>query len=468
MLNITAARMIAYDTFKQVMDDKKLPEDLLEQSYEQHKGRLTRLDRNFIKEILYGGLRWHQKLYWILQQTAKRDLDQSSGEIRAALVLGTYQIYYMDRVPDRAAVNESVEYIRKKGQSSACSFVNGILRQIARRAQYFAKPNKTTHPNDYLALQYSHPLWLVKKWAMRFKFDRLETMLASNNRPPPFSIRINTLKESLSQSSFLQAKLLKEEKTHTERRPLRTSLRVVENPVLTKDSAFGQGYYSVQDEASQLIGLLTQPAEGEWIVDACAGPGGKLSHLYELGHGKVKLTGIDRCSDRLQRAKENFVRLGHDEPEWIVEDFLHWEPKGRKKPDKIVLDAPCSGFGVFRRHPEGKWHKKASLPAEYAKVQMQLIEHGLRCLKVGGELIYSVCSFEVAETEQHLGDLLVRYGDYIHLASPAVRLPDYYKKYVTRDNVLLIYSGNTDDMDGFGSFVLTVKKKLPKDIQSVM
>ena len=140
LLNLSLAREIAYDAFKKVMDENKKPEDLLNQSYREHHSRLKRIDRNFTKEILYGSLRWYKKLYWILQNTSKRDLDKSSWEIKAALVLGTYQIYYMDRVPDRAAVNESVEYIRKRGQASACSFVNGILRQIARRAEYFAKP----------------------------------------------------------------------------------------------------------------------------------------------------------------------------------------------------------------------------------------------------------------------------------------------------------------------------------------
>ena len=133
------------------MSRRQKPEAVLNDYYKQYDKKLKRLDRNFIKEIVYGSLRWHSKLYWILQHTSKRDLDKSSPEVQAALVVGTYQIYYMDRVPDRAAVNESVEYIRKKGQASACSFVNGILRQIARRAEYFAKPDKKTKPVDYLS-----------------------------------------------------------------------------------------------------------------------------------------------------------------------------------------------------------------------------------------------------------------------------------------------------------------------------
>src|SRR5690606_9423889 len=132
------------------MEQRQKPDEVLVAAYKERGKSLKRVDKAFIKEIVYGGLRWHSKIYWILQNTSKRDLDKATAQIRTALVLGTYQIYYMDRVPDRAAVNESVEYVRKKGQANACSFVNGILRQIARRAEYFAKPDKENEPVDYM------------------------------------------------------------------------------------------------------------------------------------------------------------------------------------------------------------------------------------------------------------------------------------------------------------------------------
>lgn len=457
-MGLSLAREIAYDSFVAVMYKNRKPEDVLAELYSTHEKKLKRLDRNFIKELVYGSLRYYSKLYWILQNTSKRDLAKSSPEIRGALVLGSYQIYYMDRVPDRAAVNESVEYIRKKGQASACSFVNGILRQIARRAEYFAKPDKVTQAADYLALQFSHPKWLVTRWLKLFKFEKLELMLASNNQPPPISIRLNAMKVDYEDSRQFQEKLLKDEKTHSERRALRSSLRLKEMPKLTEPSLFAEGFYTFQDESSQLIGLLVDPKEGELIVDACAGPGGKLSHIYQLGQEKISLVAIEKDPGQMQRAKDNMARMGHKNLQWVETDFLDWQAP--EKPHKILLDAPCTGLGVLRRHPEGKWHKNPEDFSAIIEIQYKMILHALSLLQEGGELIYGVCSFETSETVNHIDRLQSELGDKIELISPVSRVPDYFKKYVTKKNYLAVYSGNQDDMDGFGAFIIKLVKTI--------
>ena len=373
-------------------------------------------------------------------------------------MLGTYQIYYMDRVPDRAAVNESAEYVRKKGEANAVAFVNGILRQISRKAAYFAKPDKDKKPIEYLALQYAYPQWMVERWLKQFKFDRLDSMLKEMNQIPPWSIRVNTLKVPANEVHLFQTKLLKEEKTHTEKRSLRTCLKFKDAPNMDPESLFAQGYYTIQDEAAQLIGYLVAPKEGETIVDGAAGPGGKFSHIYELGEGKANLIGVEVKPSQMSRAKETMQRMGHTNVEWVEADFLEWKPT--KPVDKVLIDAPCSGLGVLRRHPEGKWHKDHKIIGAMEAIQRKFIEHGMSMLKAGGELIYSVCSFEVEETEGQLKWIQKKYGDAVEIISPVSRLPDYYKRYVTRENVLLVYGGNQDDMDGFGGFII----KLVKDI----
>ncbi|NBQ52084.1 MAG: hypothetical protein EBU49_00675, partial [Proteobacteria bacterium] len=233
---------------------KERPEDLLEAAFAPGgigEG-MKRLDRNLVKELLYGSLRWYSKIYWILQNISSRNLDQTSPEVRAALVIGTYQIFYMDRVPERAAVNESVEYVRSKGQANAVPFVNGILRQIARRAEYFAKPDKTRQPIDYLALQFAFPRWMIERWMKQFRLERLETMLPAMNLPPPYTIRINTLKTPVSEAHLFQTELLRQEKTHSDRCNLRGALHCKEAPDTDPDSLFAAGWYTIQDEASQL------------------------------------------------------------------------------------------------------------------------------------------------------------------------------------------------------------------------
>ena len=459
-MSLSLTREIAFDIFARVLNERKKPEELLELAYSEHGKKLKRLDRNFIKQILYGSLRMHSKLYWILQNTSKRNLDKSSPEIVAALVVGTYQIYYMDRVPDRAAVNESVEYVRKKGQTSACPFVNGILRQIARRSQYFQKPDKIKDPVDYLTIQHAHPKWIVRRWLKQFKFDKAKELLSQNNEEPPFGVRVNTLKYPDDESHKLQSMLLKDEGIRSDRRPIKSALRLKESPKFGQQSLFGAGHYTVQDEASQLVSLMVAPSKGQSVVDACAGPGGKLSHLYELGEETLDLTAVEFDERQLNRAKETMERLGHKKLLWVKEDFREFKPK--EAVDKILLDAPCSGLGVLRRHPEGKWQKTEAAIGKIAAVQREMIEHGLTLLKPGGELIFSTCSFEREEGEAHLEYLKRKYKDVIEVISPIGRIPDYYRKYVTSSQCLVIYGGNSDQLDGFSAFIIKVKENITK------
>jgi 16S rRNA (cytosine967-C5)-methyltransferase len=477
--------MIAYDTFARVMgfraavrNNKALgvadakfhferPEDLLDAAYQPGGAgeSLKRIDRNLVKEILYGGLRWYSKIYWILQNTSSRNLDETSPEVRTALVLGTYQIFYMDRVPERAAVNESVEYVRSKGQANAVPFVNGILRQIARRAEYFAKPDKTRQPVDYLALQFSFPRWMVERWIRQFRADKLETMLAAMNQPPPYTIRVNTIKTPVNEAHLFQQELLRQERNHSDRCNLRGAFHCKDAPDTSPESLFSAGWYTIQDEASQLIGHLVDAKPGETVIDAACGPGGKFSHLFELSCGAARLIGVEKSESQLLRARQTMDRLGHSSRpeariEWHHADFLEW--KSPVKADKILLDAPCSGMGVIKRHPESKWQKDANLVRNMSLLQRNMIAHALRQLKTGGEMIFSVCSFEPEETTEQLAWIKKEFGDAVEVISPVVRLPDYFKRYVTRDNVLLIYGGNQDQTDGFGSFIVKVRSALPE------
>lgn len=453
-VKVTISRLIAFDAFVEVMENNRKPEEALDDLYTRNPKDLKRIDRNLIKEILYGGLRWYKKIYWILQHTSKkRDLKTVSPQVRAALVLGTYQIFYMDRIPDRAAVNESVEYVRAKGEASAVPFVNGVLRQIARRAEYFTKPDKTTKPAEYLALQFSHPEWLVRRWLKRFNFERLETMLASNNQPPPLYIRTNSQKIS---PLDLQESLLRDEQTQSEKGGLKGCISLKKHPDTSTESLFGRGFYTIQDQASQLIPQLLKIEPGQTIIDAAAGPGGKLTHIAELGKNQIKLIAVEKNERQMQRARETAERLGAASSiEWFLSDFADFKPSAPV--DCVLLDAPCSGLGVLRRHPEAKWQKTEAGIAEMSKKQRDLIKHAFSILKVGGELIYSVCSFEPEESEEHLRWLEAELPGKFEIITPVSRLPDYFKKYVTRQNVLLIFAGNQDDMDGFGAFIVRRK-----------
>ncbi|MCX6126746.1 MAG: methyltransferase domain-containing protein [Proteobacteria bacterium] len=456
MSKVTPARLIACDAFVEVMEKKRKPDDVLDELYVVHDKDMKRIDRNLTKELLFGGLRWYKKIFWILQQTATRDLNKVSPQVRAALVIGTYQIFYMDRVPERAAVNEAAEYIKAKKELGAVGFVNGILRQIARRAAYFTKPDKKKLPVEYLALQFSHPEWLVRRWLDRFNFEKLELMLTANNQPPPLFIRMNQAKTKLIDAQVFQDSILRDEHIQSDRGSLRGCYTLKKHPDFGPETLFGKGFYTIQDQASQLIPLLIDIQPGLTVVDAAAGPGGKLTHIAALGQGKIKLIAVEMDPSQMRKAQETAQRMGHrEEITWVERNFLDYKPD--TPVDRILLDAPCTGLGVLRRHPEGKWHKDLAGVALLAAQQKLMIKHALSILAPGGELVYSVCSFEPEETEHHATWIAKEYGDRVEILSVVPRLPDYFKRYVTRDNILMIYAGNQDDMDGFGAFVLKWK-----------
>jgi 16S rRNA (cytosine967-C5)-methyltransferase len=452
---LSIAREISYDTLVAVVGERKDPSEVLELQYQKFGPKLKRIDKNLAKEIVFGTLRWWSKMYWILQHTSSRDLNKSSTEVKVALCAGTYQIYYLDKIPDRAAVNESAEYMRKRKQTSAVSFVNGILRQIAKKASYFPKPNKEEKPVEYLSLQYAHPEWIVKRWHQRFKFERLSEMLKKSNETPPVTIRMNSLKTDFEDQADFMKLLLKEESIHSSKRPLRGAVRLKQSPDLSKDSLFGKGFYTIQDESSQLIAHLVAPKEGDLIVDACSGPGGKLTHIYELALGKAEIHSIEKDESQYEKAISNAKRLGFDDINFVHKDFLEFSPE--KAPNKILIDAPCTGLGVLRRHPDGKLHKTSDIVENMSSKQKSILKHALEMLAPGGEIIFSVCSFELDETSDQLKWLKSEFSDKIEVVPPTDRLQDFYKKYVNRDGVLSVYAGNQDLMDGFGAFIIRKK-----------
>ncbi|MFK7872181.1 MAG: transcription antitermination factor NusB [Oligoflexales bacterium] len=452
---ITEARRIAYDALVRVSSEKIAPSQVVEELAKNSK-ELRSLDRRFIKEMLWGALRWHSKLYWILQKTSeKRNLDDTTPEVRAALVMGTYQIYYMDRVPDRAAVSQSAEYVRSHGQHQAVGFVNGMLRSIARKSKYFQKPDKEKEPIAYLSLQYAAPRWVVERWFDRFGYDKTKALLQGINTPALGCLRVNQLKVS-GDDAFQQLShsLLKEEHVRTKSRPLSGCLQADYLP-LPSGPSFANGLVTIQGESSQVMASLVDPQESETIYDVCCGPGGKTTSIFEASGGRSNVIGMDAQPHAIHRAKEQAARLGHSKIQWKQQDFLEWKREGAC--DKILLDAPCSGLGVLQKHPEGKMHKTKAHLRQMVELQKKMITHALDQLSSGETLIYSVCSFEPEESSDHLSWIQKAYDGKIEVVTPVRFLPNYYKKFVTRDNLFMVLAGHKEGLDGFSAFIVQKK-----------
>jgi 16S rRNA (cytosine967-C5)-methyltransferase len=451
----TRTRTLAIDALVHVLTRNQHADSAMEKLFNTaDKGTPLRpLDRAFVFEMVYGTLRWLGKIDWILGHMVSRPMASLDPRVVCALRVGTYQIFYMDRVPDRAAVSETVEAVKKMGAHQASSFVNAILRRVAKKAEYFPKPNKETETVDYLAMQFAHPKWMVERWISRMNQERLEHMLSAHNTPPLQSLRVVTRKMHDEPEPF-PVRLLRESGVKASARPLPGCWRVESLPNFSQSGLFQEGKFFVQEEAAQVASSIIAPLKGDTVFDACSAPGGKSLHLWAEGLDPKNLTLCDSSAKRVTTLQQNLDRMGLLGARLLVGDLASVAPG--EQFSKVVLDAPCSSFGVIRRHPEIKWLRTLGDVERCASEQRRLLEAASAKVAPNGELIYMVCSHETEETTANTSWFLQNF-QHFEVAPLDGRIHDFYKKYVTAQNEFLVMPGNTDQLDGF--YAVVFKKK---------
>jgi 16S rRNA (cytosine967-C5)-methyltransferase len=323
--------------------------------------------------------------------------------IRTALRLGAYQLLYLDRIPASAAVNESVALAKTVRGRDWSGLVNAILRSL-QREQAPPWPDPTTNPVNAYAVRYACPQWLVERWIVRFGIAGAERLCQMTVTIPPLTLRVNTLRVT---REGLQVQFLK---AGVESRPTTvspTGLILTKQGGITDLPLFHEGAFYVEDEAAQLVPPLLDPQPGERILDACAAPGGKATHLAAIMQNHGEIMAFDQSAARLHLLEDNCRRLGISiiTPVQMDAARLNESASSRarvlSKPfDRILVDAPCSGFGVLRRHPEAKWHKDEALVIQQQARQRAILTHVSRLLRPGGIIVYSTCSTESEENEQ--------------------------------------------------------------------
>ncbi|APJ04471.1 16S rRNA (cytosine(967)-C(5))-methyltransferase RsmB [Silvanigrella aquatica] len=443
-------RAIAIDALTHVLTRNIHSDVALEKLFANYPN-LRPLDKAFIYEMVFGSLRWLAKMDWIMSHMLDRSFSSLDPRVANALRIGTYQIYYMDRVPERAAVSETVEAVKQVGVPNAASLVNAILRRVAKKSEYFPKPDKVTQAVDYYSMHHSFPQWMVERWYKQLSLERFEYLLSNNNRIPKNSLKLITRNPLPEGESDLATYLLKTQSIESSWRPMPGALRIETLPKFKECEAFQKGCYIVQDEAAQLATSLVQASPTDSCLDACAAPGGKSIYLWESGVEPQNLTVCDFAQKRLKILRENFSRMRLEGVQILHGDVV--EQCQGKIFQKILLDAPCSAMGVIRRHPEIKWLRTLNDIQNCALEQTRLLDGLAKNVAIGGELIYIVCSFELEETINQISSFLEKHQNFEKI-NPQDRIHDFYKKYVTRDNELLIYSGNPDDIDGFFGVIL--------------
>jgi 16S rRNA (cytosine967-C5)-methyltransferase len=406
---------------------------------DQARLRFDPRDNAFILELVYGVLRHRSRLDWILEQFSAQPLSKTDIRTRNILRLGAYQMLFLNKVPVSAAVNTSTELAKEHGGKSG--YVNGLLRNLDRKRDAIADP-PASDPVRRLSVLYSHPAWLVKRWNARFGEEKTELLLRENNRPAPLVIRTNTLKTTREE---LRASLESDGATVTEAAYSNTGLEIRSSPGLRSLSAYDKGWFVVQDEAAQLVGTMLDPRPGENVLDACAAPGGKATHLAELMKNQGSLIALESEPGRIGRIEENSSRLGTS----IVKPVLGDATQYKEGPfDKVLIDAPCSGLGVLRRHPDGRWNKQEGMILERAPVQRSILKNCAALLKPGGALVYATCSTEPEENENIINSFLTEPSGAFRIDDPRPCLPEPARRLVDDQGFFRTFPSEPS-MDGF-------------------
>jgi 16S rRNA (cytosine967-C5)-methyltransferase len=349
-------------------------------------------------------------LDWVAESFSKHPLAKMKSRTLQALRIGIFQLLFLDRVPASAAINETVQAFKDAQQPKwLTGFVNGLLRTVNRQQETIADPRDETK-NAVLPepARLSHPDWLIKRWQKRYGSSTAEAICLQNNLPAPLCLRTNTT--IITQKKLLE-KLRQGEIAAVPGQygPEALLLPDYQGPV-AKLPGYAEGFFQVQDEAAQLVSLLLKPLKPDQLyLDGCAGLGGKTSHLVQFLPGNSRLFAAEPHIGRTKKLKENLTRLRLDKSVTIVEDEVGTLlPDMQETFDSILIDAPCSGLGVIRKHPEIRWDRTVADLNRYQEKQLALLATAAKLLTPGGILVYATCSTETEENDQVIDFFLAK------------------------------------------------------------
>ena len=359
------------------------------------------LDRRFCTELVYGTIKTAVSLDWKLQKYLSRPIEKVDAKILAVLRLGMYQIFFMDRVPESAAVNESVEIAKKISGIGASKFVNGVLRNVLR------SPDKSKFPEgddaESIALATFHPTWLVKLFVEEFGLETAKKICAADNVEPPLCLRVNFLKTS-REKILTELKNLGLEVAESKIAP--EGIICKSHGALDKLKILKVGLCQVQDESSIFAAHFLNPQAEDFVIDCCAAPGGKSTHMAELMQNRGKIIAVDIHAHKIEHIKQNAKRLGIKIIEPVLMDARQIGDKYFEQADKVLIDAPCSGLGVIRRKADLRLKKNPADLEKLPELQFEILESGAKALKVGGVLVYSTCTILKRENEEVVNKFL--------------------------------------------------------------
>jgi 16S rRNA (cytosine967-C5)-methyltransferase len=365
---------------------------------------LTHRDRALAQELVLGVLRWQKALDYFIERYGERPLEDLDLPVLMALRLGIYQLRYLSRIPASAAVNESVNLVRRARLAGAGGLVNAVLRRAA-RSLADAPGEGISDSLEKLAVEVSHPAWMLERWANAFGSAEAASLALANNKAPQTAFRINPLLSGSNQA------LLGLQQNGVKSRPsvIAPGAFVAEHAAaLGSSDAARRGWIYIQDEASQLVSLALRVEPGQRVLDLCAAPGSKTSHIAAIAGGDAMIVACDLHLHRLATLNSICSKLGASRVSALALDGTRTLPflVRAAKFDRVLVDAPCTGTGTLRENPEIKWRLRPDDVTRIARTQLELLKQGAEVLETGARLVYSTCSIEAEENERVLEEFL--------------------------------------------------------------
>jgi 16S rRNA (cytosine967-C5)-methyltransferase len=352
-------------------------------------------DRNLLKAMVFGALRQRGTLDWLLGRLSSSPLPRLKPHILQALRVGAYQLLFLERVPEAAAIHATVEALKKMGEPRwLTGFVNGILRNVVRRRQEFLDLLQTGKaPEEAL---YNHPDWLLKRWRGRYGAQGMAAICRSNSQPARLCLRVNTVK--ITVADFMEALAV----NHIAAEPgvyIPEAVWLDQAGAVADLPGYEEGWFLIQDEIAQLIGGLIMPFPQGRCLDGCAGLGGKTAILAGLVQEGVQVVAVEPQPRRQRLFQENIARLGLANVSLFPGTLAEYAEGNSGDFAAVLIDAPCSGLGVTGRHPDIRWQRQpADLPKYQAK-QVAILHEAAPLVAPGGVLVYATCSTEPEENE---------------------------------------------------------------------
>lgn len=412
------------------------------------KNKVEGKDTGLLTEIVYGTIQRREALDFYLQPFLKKKPEQW---VKILLRLSLYQMLFLDRVPAHAVIHEAVEIAKKRGHQGIASLVNGVLRSVQR--QGVPSLETISDPAERLAVETSHPKWLVQEWIEEYGIDAARKMCEVNMLPPIPTARVNVSKTTVEEALTM----LKQEGIEARRGELAADAILIEKGNVAHTRAFQDGFLSIQDESSMLVARALGPEQGDDVLDSCAAPGGKTTHIAERLHGTGRVLSLDLHPHKVKLIQQQANRLGLSNVDTKAMDARKVREDFQSESfDKILVDAPCSGFGVIRRKPDIKLGKQPEDSERLSHIQLAILREVAPLLKRGGRLVYSTCTIEKTENEKVVQQFLQSHPEFEWDTSMKERLPKALEPYTHDGQVQILPHYFATD----GFYIACLRKKV--------